>query len=425
MNKTGLSRREFLQATGAVGVLGASRSLFPNWMPRMAFRSQPNWSHPGDVLLCVFLRGGMDGLSAVVPYGDGANYYDARPTQRVLEPGSGWEAALDLNGYFGLHPSLAPLKELYDDGSLAIVHATGSIDPSRSHFDAMKFMEYGTPGEKYVGTGWIGRHLQAASWLNESPFRAVGMGLMIPDSLRGSVSSLAIKSITDFHFKGREDEARRLQQQLAQLYTVEAPTDLLGRQAGIVFDTIEMLQSLDAANYQPSNGAVYPDNEFGLGLRQVAQLIKANIGLEVATVDLGGWDTHEYQGTLDGGFDDLMGMLAQGLAAFYADVQEQMGNVTVVTMSEFGRRVGENASAGTDHGHGNMMFLLGGGVNGGQVFSRWPSLAPEALDDGDLAITTDYRSVLAEIVQKRLLNTAVSEVFPNFTPEDLGLFRNR
>lgn len=425
MKTTGLSRREFLQATGAVGVLGASRSLFPSWMPRMAFRAQPNWSQPGDVLLCVFLRGGMDGLSAVVPYGDGAHYYDARPTQAVAEPGSGVGAAVDLNGRFGLHPGLSALKEIYDEGDLAIVHATGSVDPSRSHFDAMKFMEYGTPGEKYVGTGWIGRHLQAASWRNESPFRAVGMGLMVPDSLRGSVSPLAIKSIADFHFKGREDEARRLQQQLAQLYTVEAPTDLLGRQAGLVFDTIEMLQGLDALHYQPSNGAVYPDNEFGLGLRQVAQLIKANVGLEVATVDLGGWDTHEYQGTLDGGFNGLLLLLAQGLAAFYADLQAQMGNVTVVTMSEFGRRVAENGSAGTDHGHGNVMFLLGGGVNGGQVFARWPTLAPEALDDGDLAITTDYRSVLAEVVQKRLLNTAVSEVFPNFSPEDLGLFRGR
>lgn len=425
MIDTKINRRAFLQASGAVGVLGASKSLFPSWMPRLAFRAQENWSQPGDTLITIFLRGGLDGLSAVVPYFEGANYYDQRPTQAVAEPGSGNGSAVDLDGRFGLHPALASLKELYDEGDLAIVHATGSIDPSRSHFDAMKFMEYGTPGEKYVGTGWIGRHLQSASWQNESPFRAVGMGLMIPDSLRGPVSSLAIKSITDFHFRGREDEALRLQQSLAQLYTVQAPTDSLGRQAGLVFDTIDMLESLNTANYRPANGAVYPDNEFGMGLQQVAQLIKANVGLEVATVDLGGWDTHEYQGTLDGGFNGLLSVLSQGLAALYADLQAHMQHVTVVTMSEFGRTVAENASSGTDHGHGNVMFLLGGGTLGGQVFTRWPSLALDALDDGDLAITTDYRSVLAEVVSKRLLNTAVSEVFPNFVPEPLGLFQQR
>ncbi len=415
-----LNRREFLGSAASVGVLGASKSLFPSWMPRLAFRSQGQ--APGDVLVCIFLRGGTDGLSAVVPYGEGANYYDARPTQSVVEPGGGNGSAVDLDGFFGLHPAMASLKDIYTEGDLSIVHATGSIDPSRSHFDAMQFMELGTPGEKSIGTGWIGRHLQSAYWQSNSPFRAVGMGAMLPGSLRGPITPLSIKSIGDFHFKGREDELYRLQQSIASLYTVEAPTNNLSRQAGLVFDTIETLQSLDALNYIPGNGAVYPEDEFGMGLQQTAQLIKAGVGLEVSCVDLGGWDTHENQGTLDGDFNLLLTTLAQGLFAFYTDLDSHMSGVTVVTMSEFGRRVAENGSSGTDHGHGNMMLLMGGGVIGGQVFSDWPTLASNALDDGDLAITTDYRDVLADVVGARLGNPALDQVFPNHSVTPLGLF---
>ena len=372
-----VTRRQFLQTSGAVGVVGASAALFPRWMPRLAFRQQPD-APPGDILINIFLRGGMDGLSAVAPFGDGAAYYDARPTQAIREPGRGDGSAVDLDGYFGLHPSLAMLAELYQEGDFAIVHATGLTDPSRSHFDAMRFMELGTPGNKTIGTGWIGRHLESTAWQNQSPFRAVGMGVMVQEALRGSITPLSIQSIADFHFKGREDELRRMQQTMASLYSVAAPVDQLGHQAGLVFETIETLQQLDVASYNPARGATYPDNEFGLGLQQIAQLIKADVGLEVGCVDLGGWDTHEYQGTQDGTFADLLQTLGQGLHAFYTDLGDRMSNVTVVTMSEFGRTVDENASQGTDHGHGNVMFLMGGGVNGGQVFSRWPTLARAA-----------------------------------------------
>lgn len=416
------TRRQFLQGASALGVIGASKSLFPNWMPRLAFRA-PTQAPPGDVLVCIFLRGGMDGLSAVVPYADGGHYYDARPTLAVPEPGSGVNAGVDLDGRFALHPTLANLKEIYDEGDLAVVHAAGLTDATRSHFDAMQFMEYGTPGAKTIGTGWIGRHLQSAAWQNDSPFRAIGMGAMVPTSLRGPISPLSIQSIADFHFKGREDELRRLQHSLAALYTVAAPADMLSRQAGLVFETVETLQSLDANNYQPTGGADYPANEFGLGLQQVAQLIKADVGLEVGCVDLGGWDTHENQGTLDGEFAALLETLGRGLHAFYTDLSDQMGGITLVTMSEFGRRVHENGSQGTDHGHGNFMFVMGGGANGGQVIADWPTLAPEALDDGDLAITTDYRHVLAEIVSKRLQNPALDAVFPQFAAREIGVVR--
>ncbi|MFQ5615836.1 MAG: DUF1501 domain-containing protein, partial [Anaerolineales bacterium] len=403
---TQLSRRDFLSLAGMAGVIGASKSLFPHWMPRLAFHA-PDQSPPGDVLVCIFLRGGMDGISAVIPYADGANYYDARPTLAVPEPGRGANAAIDLDGSFGLHPALSPLKEIYDEGDFAIVHAAGSTDPSRSHFDAMQFMEYGTPGDKTTGTGWIGRHLQSAAWQNESPFRAVGIGAMVPNSLRGPVSPISLQSIADFHFRGRQDELNRLQQSLAQLYTIDAPVDALGEQAGLVFETINTLQSLNATGYQPSGGADYPPGEFGMGLQQVAQLVKAGMGLEVACLDLGGWDTHENQGTLEGTFNFLLDGLGRGLHAFYTDLGDRMGDITVVTMSEFGRRVKENGSYGTDHGHGNLMFLMGGGIAGGQVFASWPTLASNALDDGDLAITTDYRDVLAEVVSNRLLNPAL------------------
>lgn len=415
------TRRDFLKQIGAFGAIGVSKSLFPAWMPRLAFR-QPSKA-PGDVLVAIFLRGGIDGLSAVVPYGDGKHYYDARPSIAMPEPGGDKHAVVDLDGYFGFHPSLQPLYDMYKAGHLAVVHATGSTDPSRSHFDAMQFMEYGTPGSKGSGTGWVGRHLESAAWQNDSPFRAVGMGAMVPSSLRGRVTPLSMRSIADFHLRGREGELRRAEQVLSQLYAIDAPVGVLDTQAKVVFETVDMLQSMNVAAYQPANDAQYPEDDegFGQGLKQIAQLIKADVGLEVACLDLGGWDTHENQGTQGGFFSAHLSILGNALSAFYADLGEHINSVTVVTMSEFGRRVAENASSGTDHGHGNFMLLMGGGVNGGKVYANWPTLAPESLNDGDLAITTDYRDVLAEVVSQRLKNPSVNQVFPNFQHTPLGL----
>ncbi len=415
-----LSRREWMKKMATVGAVGVGATMLPSWMPRLAF-AQDDQSPSGDVMVCIFLRGGIDGLSAVIPYSEGANYYDVRPTQAVPEPSNDDNSAIDLDGQFAFHPAMESLKHVYDSGDLAVVHATGSIDPSRSHFDAMLFMEYGTPGNKTTDTGWIGRHLQSTAYRSNSPFRAVGMGAMLPTSLRGPVSSLALQSIADFHLRGREDEIQRMQQTLAQLYAITTPGKILEHQAKLVFDTIDQLQRIDATTYQPENNAQYPDNEFGMGLKQVAQLIKSDVGLEVACIDIGGWDTHENQGTLDGEFAGLLTNLSHGLSAFYADVQKQMGRVTVVTMSEFGRRVVENGSAGTDHGHGNFMMLMGGNVAGGQVFSKWPTLQPEHLDDGDLAITTDYRDVVAEVLQNRLRTDDLGFIFPNHPITPLGL----
>jgi uncharacterized protein (DUF1501 family) len=416
------SRRNFLKKMGTVGAVGAGMSLVPSWMPRLAF-AQDVHNPTGNTVVCIFLRGGIDGLATVAPYFEGRNYYDARPTQHLAEPGRGENPTIDLDGRFGLHPTMRPLKDIYDNGHLAFVHATGLTDPTRSHFDAMLFMEYGTPGEKFTDAGWLARHLQSTAERAGSPFRSVGLGAVLPTSLHGPVSSLALQSIADFHLQGRPDELERIRATLAQLYTINNPVQTLDHKASLVFETLEQLQSINAVNYEPANGATYPaESEFGMGMRQIAQLIKADVGLEVATIDVGGWDTHENQGTLDGTFNALLSNLTRGLAAFYHDMGDRMRNVTVVTMSEFGRTLNENASAGTDHGHGNFMMLMGGGVRGGQVFTTWPGMAPEFRDpDGDLAITTDYRDVLAEVVQHRLSNPDLDFVFPNHTPRSLGL----
>lgn len=356
-----LSRRDFLKS---MGVLGVSSALFPSWMPKLVFSPSGQQSANHDILVAVFQRGGMDGLNAVVPYGEGSGYYDRRPTIAIPEPGSGYGSAIDLDGFFGLHPSLAPLKDIFDAGALNIIHAAGSPDPSRSHFDAMEFMKRGIPGDKSTATGWITRHLQSASWNNESPFRAVGMGAIMPASLRGEPSALALRSIADFHLGGRQDQIASIQRTLSGLYSVEAPTDILDLKAAGVFNTLDTMAQLAAQDYYPANGAQYPDSDFGYALRQVAQLIKAEVGLEIACVDIGGWDTHEYQGGSDGTMAYLLNDFAQGMNAFYTDLEDEMDRITVVSMSEFGRTAGENASNGTDHGHGNAMFVMGGGVIG-------------------------------------------------------------
>ena len=403
-----LTRRDFMKTIA----LTALPVAVPAWMPRLAFA--PTGMAPrGDVLVCVFQRGAMDGLNAVVPFAESA-YYDARPQLAIQAPRSDDEtSAIDLDGFFGLHPALRPLKDVWDAKQLAIVHAAGSPDPSHSHFDAMDYMERGTPGEKQIPTGWLGRHLQITAGQNNSPFRAVGFGTMLQTSLRGPVAATALRSIADFHLRGNSAALAQFQQSLSNLY---AGPDILAQEGQTTFDAIDLLTRLNPAQYQPASGVKYPDGEYGLGLMQVAQLIKADVGLEVACVDIGGWDTHAHEGAADGELPKLLQEFGSGLAAFYADLQDRANNITLVTMSEFGRRVHENASGGTDHGHGNVMLIMGGGVAGGKVYGDWPGLAPEELaGPGDLAVTTDFRDVLGEIVQKRLLDDKIGDVFPNYS----------
>lgn len=400
-------RRAFLRAAAG----GLATAAWPAWLPRMSF-APPQTAPRGDVLVCVFLRGAADALNMVVPHGEG-RYYALRPTLAIPRPDDARAGAagraLDLDGFFGLHPALAPLLPAWRAGHLAIIHACGAPDESRSHFQAMELMERGIGAAAGPASGWIGRHLATLDTGSASPLRAVGMGTRPQRSLSGTIPVSALRSIVDFHMGG---DARRLEQMRLALDYVYRE-DALGEETLAIMQT---LQKLDPAAYRP-RGAAYPDSEFGLALKQTAMLIKAALGLEVAAIDVGGWDTHFTQGSASGLMPNLMKDLAAGLAAFHADLRDEMDRMTVVTMSEFGRRAYENGSLGTDHGHGSMMMLLGGHVLGGRVHGQWPGLEQgQLVGPGDLAVTTDYRDVLAEVLLKRLNNPALDEIFPGYAP---------
>jgi uncharacterized protein (DUF1501 family) len=308
---------------------------------------------------------------------------------------------------------MSALTDAWVSQQLAIIHACGAPDESRSHFKAMELMERGVDDERGPASGWIGRHLATLDTGNSSPLRAVGMGTRPQRSLSGSVPVSALRSITDFHLGG---DARALQQMRAALSTVYEG-DVMGQDTLSIMDT---LQQLDPVNYQSK--VAYPDSEFGLALKQTAMLIKAEVGLEVSAIDVGGWDTHFAQGSVNGQMPNLMKDLADGMAAFHADMQEYMSQLTIVTMSEFGRRASENGSLGTDHGHGSMMMVMGGNVDGGKVHGKWPGLGEgQLVGPGDLAVTTDYRDVLSEILMKRLNNTATNEIFPEYQPVSVNV----
>jgi uncharacterized protein (DUF1501 family) len=392
-------------------------------MPRLAFAPAAS-SARGDVLVAVFLRGAADSLNIVVPHGEAA-YYRHRPTLAIPRPddrrSSNANRAVDLDGFFGLHPALEPLLPAWDAGHLALVHACGAPDESRSHFQAMELMERGLTDLRGPASGWIARHLASLDTGNTSPLRAVGLGEMVQHSLRGAVSVTALRSIADFHLGGDLSAAQRMQAVLARLYQGDGEVQALGRETLHILDT---LSELDPARYTPGADAAYPETDYGFGLRQVATLIKADVGLEAAALDLGGWDTHFAQGGSEGLMATLLGELAQGLAAFHADLADRMNEVTLVVMTEFGRRVYENASLGTDHGHAGVMFLLGGHVAGGKVHGDWPGLEPEQLfGPGDLAATVDYRDILAEVCQMRLRNPAIDQIFPDYSPTYRGIVR--
>lgn len=418
------SRRSFLKGGGrslAALLFGQAAADLPGWAPRIAL-ADPSTGPRGDTLVCVFLRGGADGLNMIVPFGD-EDYYRLRPTLAIGRPdqASAEARAIDLNGFFGLHPSLGPLDELYRAGDMAFVQAVGSPHGSRSHFEAMAFVERGAtaPGGDY--SGWIARHLLSYDTQNESPLRAVAISDQLPASLGGAQPAVAVPSIEGYSLQSESGPV--LQSVLGQLY--HGDDSLLRVAAEQTLAAIDILRQINPASYQP-RGRAYGESQFAAGLLATAQLIRAEVGVEVACVDLGGWDTHALQGAAEGTQPTLMAQLSEALAAFYEDLQDQMGSVTVVIMSEFGRRARENAARGTDHGYGNMMMLMGGGVRGAQVFSRWPGLSEEGLaGPGDLEISTDYRDVLGELLTRRLNNPALDLVFPGWALTPPSLFDPR
>lgn len=405
-----ITRRSLLHSS----TLLAGASLLPRWMPRLAF-SPPSRGPLGDVLIAVFLRGAADGLNMVVPHGDGA-YYDLRPTLGIPRPDDRRSPAqartIDLDGFFGLHPKLSPLLPAWRSGDLAFIHACGAPDESRSHFKAMELMERGVDDENGPASGWIGRHLATLDAGSLSPLRAIALGEIPQRSLSGSVPVTALRSIADFHLAGDSQALARMQLALSNLYAGSDPLSQVGQET---LEILTTLQVTDPHAYQAGTDPVYPETDFGLSLRQIAMLIKAEVGLEVAAIDVGGWDTHFAQGASEGQMAELMWDLASGLAAIHDDLHDSLDRLTIVVMSEFGRRAAENGSLGTDHGHASVMFLMGGHVNGGRVHGAWPGLSDgQLVGPGDLAITTDYRDVLGEVCQRRLRNHALPEIFPGF-----------
>jgi len=405
-----LSRRGFIGTTAVVGATSLSQ---------VAFGGGRGSDRARDVLVVVFLRGGMDGLTAAVPYGD-PDLYNARPTLAINPPGQ-TDGALDLDGFFGLAPSCAALMPAYSQGDLAIVHATGSPDPSRSHFAAQRYMETATPnmGQTSITDGWIGRHLQTISPLGAGDLRALAVQSFLPRSMAGGPGALPVNDPSNFDFPGVPALASALRGVIEDTYA-EAAEPLKGA-ASSSLGAIDLLAGVDFDGYQPANGAVYPNGSFGEGLVATAAMIKADIGLECVELDIGGWDHHSAMGPVDGTLAGMLENLSGGLSALYDDLGRDMSRVTVVVMSEFGRRVAENGSAGTDHGHGGAMFVLGGNVNGGQVYTQWPGLSPGSLGNGDLPITTDYRDVLAEILQLRMGSSSLDVIFPQHTPQFPGI----
>ena len=413
-----MDRRVFVKS-GALALV--TMGLSPSFLRRMAYGMELKNVPRGKTLVCLFQRGAADGLNVVVPHGEQA-YYDMRPTIAVARPGQA-AGAIDLDGFFGLHPSLAPLKPLWDQKLLAPIHAVGSPSTSRSHFDAQDFMETGTPDVKGTPDGWLNRLLAVEGTCQQcqaEPFRAVAMTAQTPRILEGPAETIAMSSLGEFSVRATGSEAQRLE----ALYRTGS-ADLVHGTGQEMFDAVKLMKSANPQQYAPRNNAVYPKTQFGQRLMQIAQLIKSNVGLEVAFADVGGWDTHVNQGNGTGQLAGRLDDFAKSLAAFTQDMGDQMNDVLVLTMSEFGRTARENGNRGTDHGHATAFFALGGGVKGGKVYGKWPGLAPEQLNEGrDLKLTTDFRTVFSEVAVKHLGASRVEKIFPGYTggPQEwLGL----
>jgi uncharacterized protein (DUF1501 family) len=403
------TRRAFLRG-GALALVGTS--AIPGFLTR-AVLAEARAAAPGSRrLVIIFQRGAADGLNIVVPHAE-PSYYAMRPSIAIPQ-----SALLDLDGFFGLHPAMASLKPLWDQRHLAIVHAAGSPDMSRSHFDAQDYMESGTPGVKATEDGWLNRALKAEDeWQprHHTPFRAVALTAQMPRTLAGSVPALALNNLRDFHV-GTGKDAAPADASFRAIYDVKDGQSLDRAILGASRETFEaekMLAATRPEQYMPAAGALYPKGAFGESMKQIAQLLKANLGVEAAFADIGGWDHHQNEGSVNGQLADRLREFSESLAAFWIDMGPLAEDTVVVTMSEFGRTARENGTRGTDHGHANVMFVLGGPVQGGRVYGRWPGLSPEQLNEGrDLKVTTDFRQVLGEAAYRQLQAQDLNLTFP-------------
>jgi uncharacterized protein (DUF1501 family) len=409
------SRRFFMKRGGvalaSVGLVGVA----PSFLRRVAAQGAAATGGRRKTLIAIFQRGAVDGLNMVVPHGE-RGYYELRPQIAIAQPGRGasGESVIDLDGFFGLHPSMAPLKRFWDEKRLGIVHAVGSPDNTRSHFDAQDYMESATPGVKSTQDGWLNRLVQARTDPKATPFRAISLTQNLPRSMQGRAPAVAMRNLSDFQIRAGAGGGR-MQGGFEGLYE-QGVGDVLRGTGKETFEAVNFLKRVNPAQYGPENGALYPRGPFGNSLMQIAQLVKAGVGLEVAFTDVGGWDTHRAQGGARGQLSNLLGQFAQGVAALVADLgPARMQDVVVLTMSEFGRTVRQNGTAGTDHGHANAMLVLGGAVRGGKVYGRWPGLGEEQLHEGrDLALTTDFRDVFGEVAAKHLGQADLRKVFPGY-----------
>jgi len=411
-----ISRRVFLR-NGALAIVGTS--AIPSFLTRSVLAQAMSADTSRRRLVVIFQRGAADGLNIVVPHAE-PTYYTMRPTIAIPR-----EQVLDLDGFFGMHPAMAPLVPLWKQGHLAIVHAAGSPDTTRSHFDAQDYMESGTPGVKSTGDGWLNRALQAEDGRrtahDSSPFRAIAVSNAVPRTLAGSVPAVALKNIGDFRQLDQFDQYS--DGPFQQMYDETSNRNLCsaGKEA---FNAMQMLRSASPGKYVTAVGARYPGSPFGQSLRQIAQLMKSNYGVEAAFADVGGWDHHQNEGSVNGQLANRLKDFSSSLAAFWTDLGDEAENTVVVTMSEFGRTAHQNGSGGTDHGHANVMFVMGGPVRGGRVYGRWPGLAVEQLyQNRDLAVTTDFRQVLAEAASKTMGARNIDRVFPG-SQINSGMFLN-
>lgn len=417
-----MNRRFFIKSGSiALASIGASLSA-PSFLQRTLLAQTRDRITGGSrkTLIAIFQRGAVDGLNMVVPYGE-RNYYDLRPSIAIAKPAAGnAEAAIDLDGFFGLHPTMSSLKPFWDGKQLAIVHASGSPDNTRSHFDAQDYMESATPGRKGTPDGWLNRYLQSKTDAQRSLFRAVSMTQTMPRILQGRAPTLSISNLNDFAIRAGQSSAN-VQGGFEAIYD-QSVNDALGGTGKETFAAINYLKQVNPGQYRPENGAVYPRTPFGNSLFQIGQLVKAQVGLEVAFADMGGWDTHVNQGNARGQLAARLQDFSTGIAALATDLGKRMDDVLILTMSEFGRTVRENGNRGTDHGHANAMLVLGNGVRGGKIHGQWPGLKNDQLYEGrDLALTTDFRDVFAEIARKHLGTKNVQAIFPGYAVNESKL----
>ncbi|HTR77194.1 MAG TPA: DUF1501 domain-containing protein [Gemmatimonadaceae bacterium] len=416
-----MNRRVFVKS-GAMALV--TMGLTPSFLRRSAYGAQlvkgagTLGNTRGKVLICIFQRGAADALNVVVPHGEKA-YYKIRSTIAIPRPTAATtgaaQAAIDLDGFFGLHPALAPMKPLWDRGILAPVVAVGSPSSSRSHFDAQDYMESATPDVKSTPDGWLNRYLATKGTCEEckaSAFRAVSMTPQTPRILEGPAPAVAMNSLAEFTIRTNGTEAERIE----ALYRT-GNADVVHAAGDEMFDAVKVLRAANPQQYLPQNGAVYPPNSpFAQHLKGIAQLIKADVGLEIAFADVGGWDTHVNQGGSTGQLAQRLDDFAKAINALVTDLGDRMADVTIMTMSEFGRTAHQNGNGGTDHGHASALFVVGGDVKGGKIHGKWPGLEPEQLNEGrDLALTTDFRSVFSEVVSKHLGATKLDAIFPGFS----------